>query len=215
MQFDLSFERNEVYECGAALLTVLANPKENDGARSLELYLSLCGGALWLMHSLNPEDEAPTTVKPKYVFRDRKINDRHVRFVARRLSERMVARRMAIAFFQQAELGRLPSLPKEVQRLSVNQMANFVLEDAGQADASNVERRIWAPSRPVIHLAAAAAIVGQQLHKGDYPLALESLLLHRWLIEAIVNLAVELEALIAKDPKFPVRQEQLIRFRLG
>jgi hypothetical protein len=185
MQFDLSFERNEVYECGAALLTVLANPTEIDGARSLELYLSLCGGALWLRHSLNPEDGAPITVKPKYVFRDPKINDRHAGFVARRLGERMVAGRMAIAFFQQAELGRLKPLPKEIQRLSVNQMAEFVLEDAGQADAGNVKRRIWAPSRPVIHLAAAAAIVGQQLHKGAYPLALESLLFHRCLIEAM------------------------------
>ena len=43
----------------------------------------------------------------------------------------------------------------------------------------------------------------------------ESLLFHRWLIEAVARLAEEFKALIAKDPKFPVRPEQLIRFRLG
>jgi hypothetical protein len=43
----------------------------------------------------------------------------------------------------------------------------------------------------------------------------ESLLFHRWLIEAVARLAEEFEALIAKDAKFPVRPEPLIRFRLG
>jgi len=85
----------------------------------------------------------------------------------------------------------------------------------GKRRTSNLEQRIWASSRPVIHLAAAAAIAGQQLRKSGYPLALESLLFHRWIIEAVARLAEELETLIAKDPKFPVKPEQLIRFRLG
>lgn len=127
----------------------------------------------------------------------------------------MVAGRMAIPFLQQAQLGRLPSLPKEIQRLSLNQMAEFVLDDAGQAETGNVEQRIWAPSCPVIHLAAAAAIAGQQLRRSGHPLALETLLFHRWVVEAIARLAEELAALIAKDPKFPVRPAQLIRFRLS
>lgn len=42
----LSFERNEVYECGAALLTILANPQEIDEERSGQLYLSLRQGPL-------------------------------------------------------------------------------------------------------------------------------------------------------------------------
>ena len=127
----------------------------------------------------------------------------------------MVAGRIAIPFLQHTLLGRLPSLPKEIRRLSLNQMVEFVLDDAGQAEAGNVEQRIWATSRPVIHLAAAAAIVGQQLRKSGHPLALETLLFHRWAVEAIGTLAEELAALIAKDPKFPVSPEQLIRFRLG
>ena len=35
-----------------------------------------------------------------------------------------------------------------LQRLSVNQMAEFVLKDAGQADAGNVERRLWGRAAP-------------------------------------------------------------------
>jgi hypothetical protein len=215
MPFDESFKYEQVYERGAILLTALACPQESDAARRLQLYLSLCGKALWLKHLIEPDDWTPITVKPQYVFRHYKRIDRDVGFIVKRVRERMVAGRMAIPYFQRAELGRLPSLPKEIQRLSLNQMAEFVLDDAGQAETGNLEQRIWARSRPVIHLAAAAAIAGQQLRKNGYPLSLETLLFHRWLTEAIARLAEELEALIAKDPKFPVRPEQLIRFRLG
>jgi len=215
MPFDENLKYDEVYERGAVLLTALACPQESDAARSLQLYLSLCGKALWLKHLRDPDDWTPITVKPQYVFRDYKSIDRDVGFVVKRVRERMVAGRMAIPFLQQAQLGRLPSLPKEIQRLSLNQVVEFVLDDAGQSEAGNVEQRIWATSRPVIHLAAAAAIVGQQLRKSGHPLALETLLFHRWAVEAIATSAEELAALIAKDPKFPVRPEQLIRFRLG
>lgn len=187
MQFGVNFERNEVYECGAALLTILARPQEIDGERSGQLYLSLCGKALWLRRWLSSEDCTPIIVKPQYVFHDPDVLDRDVPYVVKRVGERMVAGRIAIPFLQQAQLGRLPSLPKEIQRLSLNQVVEFVLDDTGQAEAGNVEQRIWATSRPVIHLAAAAAIVGQQLRKSGHPLALETLLFHRWAVEAIAS----------------------------
>jgi hypothetical protein len=215
MQFDLNFERNEVYECGATLLAAMVSARAVDDEKSFELFCSLCGKALWLRHLENPDHWTPIRVKPQYVFRDRKIIDSDVAYVAKRLGERMVAGRMAIAFFQQAELGQLKPLPKGIQRLSVNQMAEFVLDDAEQADASNVEQRIWAPSRPVVHLAAATAIKGQEARRSGHELALETLLADRALIESIVKLAEELEALVAKDPRFPVKADQLLRFRLS
>lgn len=215
MQFDINFEHDEVYERGASLLAVMVSAKAVDDAKSFDFYCSLCGKALWLKHLMSPDDCTPITVKPQYVFRHPDAIDRGVSYVVKRLGERMVAGRMAIPFFQRAELERLPSLPKEIRRLSVNEMAEFVLDDARQAEAGNVKKRIWARSRPVIHLAAAAATVGQQLRMSEYLIALESFLFNRWLIEAIVNRAEQLEALIAKDPKFPVKAEQLIRVRLG
>ena len=149
------------------------------------------------------------------MFCDPKQIDRDVGFVARRLSERMVAARMAIAFFQRSVLGEKVALPDGLSRLSVNQMAEFVLDDAEQAESSNVKTRYWLPSRPVIHISAAAAIMGQKLKKAGQSTSLESFLSDRDLIEVVVRLAAELEALIAKDPKFPVKADQLIRFRLA
>ena len=215
MQFDLSFERNEVYECGAALLTILANPQEIDEERSGQLYLSLCGKALWLRRWLSPEDCTPITVKPEYVFRDPEVIDRDVAYVVKRVGERMVAGRMAIALFRKAVPGGLRTLPKDIQRPSINQLAQYVAEDAGQTEPINVERRIWARSRPVIHIAAAAAMEGQELSKRGEPVGLESFLLDQAFIEKVARLAEELETLVAQVPKFPVRPEQLIRFRLG
>lgn len=128
-QFDFNFERKEVYECGAALLAVVACARAVDDEKSSELYRSLCGHALWRRYLKSPDDWTPITVRPQYVFRDRKLIDQHVAY------ERMVAGRMAIAFFKQAELGQLP---KGIQRLSVNQMAGSCL--------TTLNRRIRATS---------------------------------------------------------------------
>ena len=46
MQLNVSFERNEIYECGAALLAVLVCTDERSETRRAELYLSMCGGAV-------------------------------------------------------------------------------------------------------------------------------------------------------------------------
>jgi hypothetical protein len=211
MQFDVSLKGKEVYERGATLLTVLAYPNERDAERRLQLYLSLCGRALWLRHVIEPDDWMPITVRPQYVFRDRKIIDRHVAFAGRRMQERLVAGRMAVLFFRRAEIGALPPLPDGIKRLSINQMAAFVLDDAGQADLENVEKRFWRPSKPVIHLATAAALVGQELQKADVPLLLDSFLFHEALIEAVLRRAELLKELISKDPKFPAKAEQLIQ----
>ncbi len=214
MQFDLSFERNEVYECGAALLTVVACATSLDETHTFQRYLSLCGRALWSKHLAAPNDWTPITIKPPYVFRPHNIINRDVAFITRRIGERMIAGRMAIAFLWKA-LGAENPLPNEIKRLSINQMAKFVLDDAEQSEVTNVERRYWSPSRPVIHLAAAAAHVGQQLKKSGKTITLASFLLDREFIDAVTLQARLLELVIARDPKFPVKAEQLIRFRLG
>jgi hypothetical protein len=215
MEIQLNFERDEIYECGAALLSVLACPKASDNDKRAELSASLCGKAIWIKYLSAPDDMTPVPVKLPYVFRDAKRVDRDVKTVERRIGERMVAGRMAVPFFSHAGLGNAFLLPRGIERLSVNQMAEFVLDDAGQADAGNVEKRFWAPSRPVIHLAVAAALFAQNLKKAGGTPCLELFLLNRECIEAVVHQAEALERLIADDPKFPVKTEQLIRVRLA
>ena len=214
MAFEGKFKLDETYERGAALLVTLAYPNSDDAGRNFQLYLSLCGKALWLKHMNDPDDWTPITVKPQYVFRDREIIDRDVQIIKRRVAERMVAGRMAVPFFWRIKLGDAMVLPNEIKRLSINQMAEFVLDDAELADADNVEKRFWRPSLPVIHLATAAAVVCQQRMKAGQSLKLESFLFIRELIEEVVSQADELAALIRNDPKFPAKADELIRVQL-
>jgi hypothetical protein len=66
-----------------------------------------------------------------------------------------------------------------ITSIGCHTMAAYVAEDAGQADPANVLKRYWKPSRSVIHLAAAAAIVGQQLVKRQITPGLEIYFLDR------------------------------------
>ena len=89
-----------------------------------------------------------------------------------------------------------------------------VLHDADQSDAGNVERRYWAPSRAVIHLAASVAVIGQALNKAGVQHCFELLLFCRELVEGIVQRAQAYEELIAHDPAFPVKVDDLIKVRI-
>jgi hypothetical protein len=211
----ISFQNNEVYECGATLVALLACPADDkDDSRRANIHASLCRHALEFQYLSNPDDWTPKPVKLPYVFRDAKIAEREVKFAARRLGERLAAARMAIPFLQRSELGRAPALPKAIRRLSLNQMAAFVLDDAGQSDAGNLKRRYWTPSRPVIHLAAAMLVTGLELKKAGVPLGLELLLVWRELVEAIVRRAQAYEKLIARDQAFPGKADKLIKLRI-
>ncbi len=211
----ISFQNNEVYECGAPLLAVLAHPVDDkDDNRRANIHASLCWHALEHQYRSNPDDWTPKRAKLPYVFRDAKIAGRETKFAVRRLGKRLVAARMAIPFLQRSELGRAPTLPKDIKRWSLNEMAAFVLGDAGQSDAGNVEQRYWTPSRPVIHLAASTAVTGQELKKAGVQLSFELLLVCRELLEAIVQRAQAYEELIARDQTFPVKADDLIKVRM-
>jgi len=106
------FERNETYECGAALLAVLAYPGPSDDDKRAELLVSLCGKSIWIKFLSAPDDMTPVPVKLPYVFRDTKRVDRDVRTIERRIGERMVAGRMAVPFLWHAEMGDELLLPR-------------------------------------------------------------------------------------------------------
>lgn len=214
-QIYIDFGRNEVYECGAALLSVLAHATADDSkARVADTHASLCGRGLLLQYAMNPDDWSPINVRLPYAFRDRDVIERDTTFAANRLQERLVAGRMAIPFLQRAALGPDFRLPPKLKRLSVNQMAEFALADAEQSDPSNLKSRYWVPSQPVIHLAAAAVVVGQELLRSGEILRVESLLTWPALIKTIVRRAELFEDLIVRDPEFPVKSEKLVRVRL-
>ena len=64
-----------------------------------------------------------------------------------------------MGFLKEIVTGELPQLPAGIKRLSLNQMADLVLEDTGNIDVENVNTRVWRPSLPVIHLATASLLL--------------------------------------------------------
>jgi hypothetical protein len=94
-------------------------------------------------------------------------------------------------------------------------MANLVLEDANQTEPENVESRIWRPSLPVIHLAAAIAVLMQDMRRGGRePFSVADIVMTLPLIRSIIETAQGYEALVDTNPTLQNAAKNLIRFRL-
>jgi hypothetical protein len=215
--YQINFSGAEIYECGAILISLLAYPDDNkDDDQRSALYASLCALSLRAKFD-NPEAELiPQPMKPIHAFRELKQINRDLKTLKRRLRDRMVAARMAIPFLQEAETGTPPPLPASVKRLSINQMAELVFEDAGQKDPENVETRVWRVSLPVIHLAAATQVLLNLTEKsGIGSLSLGDLIWSRPAIEYIVREAERYEALLAKSPRLTIDPNKLVKLRLA
>lgn len=210
VEFDFRLDRDKLYECGAIVLTALTYPDELANKKSRQFFCAMCSRALWLAFADNTEDWSPITVKPQYVFQVMAEVDKAVALAEKRLQQRLVAARMALPYFLRAIDGHL-ELPPEIERLSLNQMAEFVQAEAGQSDASNVEQRIWRPSRPVIHLATAAIFVGRASLQANRAISTASFLRDRAFLSEVVSVAEALAALIEADLTFPVNAQTLLR----
>jgi hypothetical protein len=211
----VDFRQLEVYEVGALLLTWLALPgeKESEERRS-RVHASLCAYALRAKYETDPEWLAsPQPIKLVYALRRQLDINRDLRTLERRLRDRMIAARMAIGFLKEAVTGELPKLPAGINRISVNQMARLVLDDAAYTDPENVETRIWRPSLPVIHLATAIQVMLQLAEPVTGPLGLEALLVDREVIELVVRTAQYHESVVVQS-RLKIDPDKLIRVRM-
>jgi hypothetical protein len=211
----LDFNRLEVYEAGALLVTLLVYPDASDEAQG-HVYTSLCTYALRARSEMEPDWALhPQSIKPIYSLRTQRDCNRALRTLERRLRDRMVAGRMAIAFLKEALLGHVPELPAGVKRLSINQLAELVLGDTKFTEPDNVETRIWRPSLPVIHLCSAIQVLLSLAEPEVGLIALEALLLNRKVIELIVRAAAYHETLLAQSRHLHFDPERMIRIRFA
>jgi hypothetical protein len=214
----MDFNRIELYEAGAMLVTLLAFPGDSadDEEQRSRVHASLCSSMLRATYEAAADWAiSPQSVKPIYSFQTQRDCKRNLQTLPRRLRDRMVAARMAYPFLKEAETGETPELPAGIKRLSLNQMAELVLSDIGHADPENVETRIWRPSRSVIHLASS---VHGYLHLAAPAAESEGimpLMTSRIVIEYIIRNAEYCESLVAKSPRLGIDAGQLIKIRLA
>jgi len=214
----VDFNRVQIYEAGAMLVTLLAYPgaSGSDEERRSQLHASLCAYMLRASYEVDPDlATLPQIIKPIYPLQTERDCRKSLRSLPRLLRDRMVAARMAYPFLKEAESGKTPALPAGLKRFSLNQMAELVLSDAGQADAENVETRIWRPSRPVIHLATAVHgylhLVGPEAEV----LGFAPLMTSRPVIEYVIRNAQCCETLVTKASRLRIDPDQLIKIRLA
>jgi hypothetical protein len=216
-EYTIDFKWNEVFECGATLLALIAYPEDDaTDTRRSQAWSSLCADALRVRYLDTPEENRPQRMKPIHAFRSEADIARDMKAIQRRSRDRMVAAKIAIACLKALVEGPQFKMPRGMTRLSLNQLCEFVLADVGQQDPGNVETRIWRPSRPVIHLATAIAVVMDELErrtgtKIDY----RHLLTERVIIEDIVRHAAAYEPLIAACPQLRISADELVRVRLA
>ena len=210
----IDFNRLQVYEAGALLLTLLAYPDASDEMQG-NIHLSLCTHALRVRSEIDPDWALlAQPIKPIYALRSQRECNRDLRTLERRMRDRMVAGRMGIAFLREALPGQVPELPAGVKRLSINQLAEFVF-DTRFTDPENVETRIWRQSLPVIHLASATLVFLNLVEAEAGPIVLEALLLNRKVIEVVVRTAEYHETLLAQSRHLRFDPERMIRIRLA
>jgi hypothetical protein len=151
-------------------------------------------------------------MKPIYAFRLQQDISRDLRTLDRRIRDRMIAGRMGIGFLKEAVTGQVPA---GLKRLSINELAELVRDDARYSEPENVETRIWRPSLPVIHLATALQVL---LYLGDQkigPIGYESLLLGRNVIELIIRTAEHHRVLFTQSRTLRLDPSNLISIRLA
>jgi hypothetical protein len=209
----IDFQRSTVYEAGAALISVLAFPGDNEEERRAAVHATLCHHALRVICAFIPDWALhPQPIKPLYALRTSEEVRRDLRTLQRRLRDRMAAGRMAIGFLKEAVSG---GGSKDERRVSINRMARLVLEDTGQTDPENVETRVWRPSLPVIHIASAMQLYLQHAEAETGKVGWETFFFNRGVVEAVVRTAEYHASIIANTKVLPIDPARLITMRLA
>ncbi len=211
-QLVLDARKHTLFECGSALLALLAFPSATDEKRE-EIAASLCASHLRAVFEESGDPNEPVKAKAKYAFRDVQTIRRDLKTIDRRVRDRMVAAKVAIAFLQRA-VGHHPNLPSSVKRFSLNQLAEWMMEEADQSDSENFETRVWRPSLPVIHLAAAVAVaINDRERMGEKGASYGNLIADGEFIFNVLRYSKEYEIII-KNSKLPINVRKLVSVRL-
>ena len=205
--------RQQPWEIGAALVSILAWPSEDDVEQLTAAFEALCARQARASIEAYPEhaDEWSRN-HPHYARIEPREIKRRLRTLPRRLRHRMLAAKMARGYFGEAINQRPALLPPGMRRLSTAQLSKLVLRESHLSDPLMVARRIWRESRPVIAIAAAfemcARAEGFEGYDFSFDYGDEDLLYD------VIRLAISLEQVVVGDKRFGGKPEELVRLEL-
>jgi hypothetical protein len=200
-------------EAGSALGALLAFPEASDIERR---HIQVCLGHLILQAHREGNKVPAEAISPEFAMVTQVQREQTLRTFERRLRDREIAGRMGRALIREA-MGLPNKLPRGM-KLTLNQLAlHFMGRDGAPnpGDTGSFQRRVWGPSKPVIHIAAAIAeAMANVAPPAEYP-HMGRLLIMPDFIRKVVEQAAEFEDAALNLPKIAIPSDELIRLRLA
>lgn len=94
--------------------------------------------------------------------------------------------------------------------VSLNGMAERVIGDTAESDATNVKTRVWRSSKPVIHLAAAVAIAMSYGEAAGHSMSMLDFLHTASVLRWTIGTAQHFAAILARQTRLRIDQADLI-----
>jgi hypothetical protein len=207
-----------VYEAGAKLFAVLAYP--DDVTRYEQYFVALCRA--WLEQKTLSDPAwalSQQPIRPAFFAQGEAFFRRTLHAGGKLFRHRMVSTRQVMPHLKAIEMNKEPlSLTVGPYTPTVNNMAILMARDFDLSDgsAATMKADVWAPSKPVIHMAAALAQLMQLMAKSakvsvdrvPYEVFLDSAPLLRLAIEIAETHRLRLPEI----KQFTIREQDTIQF---
>lgn len=214
----LDFSQLEPYEVGAMIATWMCWPNVDDDTIRAERFRELCGWSFRQLVGRHPGGESvPWAVKPIYAWVKPTLFDYGSKEFGKRLARMFSFGHDAVVFLKAAQTGREDELFPGMKKLTLSSLLDSRADAAATGgrpplDAANF-RRLWRPSLPVIHIAAAWQVVQQDYDRAGRVIDQQGFFYDRGMIEDWVREAHRIEPFALKA--FPEIGDAQIRFRLA
>jgi hypothetical protein len=212
---EVDIARDDGIQLPSFVLATMARPLAKDADQREQLFLSLAASAIRRRGERDPDWAArPQWLVPLQAARAEADILSGLKGFDLRLRHRIAAGRMASPFLREVEEGKPPPLPKSVKRLSLNQMAELVMDDVAMADTVNVTERVWRQSKPVIHLCAALTVTRQEALAAGAPMeSLTTAFADKAFLQRVLGRAMVFEGFLPLS-RLRIAPETLLRFHL-
>jgi hypothetical protein len=145
-----------------------------------------------------------------------------VRTSSHRLEERLISGAMARALMAVQMTGAEAQLVEDMSAVTVRQLALLYSPELREKDLDNFMKRVWRPSKSVIHMAAAIDIAMFEADEEEQAAAEKparragpvEVICRPGVLERIVDLAQQHLVAITNEPRFLLTANQLIKFEL-
>ena len=184
---------------GTLLVSLLySEPRDTDDVRSHALTVL---GARALHARAAKDAEWANSIAPNrpcYTVQSVDAINRGLVDINRRLRRRWIAGEMALPLLEIVDTGRCRAMEHFREKPTINKLAGRFLNRGSQNSIEDIKKRIWSPSKPVLHLAAAFSLEKYTLFKNGEDFDFDAFLWDSVLVARLISIAELYERLVEK-----------------